>query len=180
VISKIKIVRGLTVVTEWFGPQVQQAINHEIQMRLIQAADMVDRSTVASMKDSKTGRWYNDKYVGRYQASAPGEAPAIRTTNLMQSLERTPPKPEHKGWAIYYGSDLDYARYLEFGTSKMMPRPFLWPALVKNMPMIRMLFGNNKVFGTVTGVTPARGLDFKALKSRLTSPNIRAFFPRMM
>jgi HK97 gp10 family phage protein len=63
-----------------------------------------------------------------HQASAPGEAPASWTGALAQSIvvERTGEmSAEVKAGE---GLDEDYATFLEFGTSRMAPRPFMTPA----------------------------------------------------
>lgn len=68
----------------------------------------------------KTGRFY--VYKGRrYQASAPGESPANRTGRLAGS----------GGYRVRSYFDVTifetapYAKYLEYGTPKMLPRPHL-------------------------------------------------------
>lgn len=58
------------------------------------------------------------------RASAPGEAPAIDTGNLVNSLET---RKTGVGSAVVEAG-AEYAAALEFGTRKMAPRPFLRPA----------------------------------------------------
>lgn len=53
--------------------------------------------------------------------SAPGNPPAIVTGNLRRSIQMQ--KVQEKNYKV--GSALDYARFLEFGTSKMAARPWL-------------------------------------------------------
>lgn len=76
------------------------------------------------MKLPKHGRVY--VYRGRpYRASAPGEAPAIRSGRLMRSIKETFPKPLTGVIEVgaYYGV------FLEFGTARIAPRPFARPAI---------------------------------------------------
>jgi phage gpG-like protein len=70
-------------------------------------------------KGPKTGRSY-----GRHKASAPGEAPATDTGALASSIARVSGKP---GAAV--GTNLEYGKHLEFGTTNIKPRPWLFPAL---------------------------------------------------
>ena len=74
----------------------------------------------------KTGRIYRR---GRraHQASAPGEAPATDLGNLVNSgfVERVRQALWHVGFHA------KYARGLEFGTPRILPRPFLRPAVEK-------------------------------------------------
>jgi HK97 gp10 family phage protein len=107
----------------------------------LKAEQYVKQSTLAintrarlAMAAEKRGRIY-----GNHQASAPGEAPAVDTGMLTNSLD------------VFFESDvkgtaytpLEYAEYLEYGTIRMRPRPFYIPAakdeqkvFVKNMKKI--------------------------------------------
>ena len=56
-----------------------------------------------------------------HRSSAPGEAPANRTGNLIQSLYSVVKSANE----LEIGETARYAGYLEDGTSKMLPRPHL-------------------------------------------------------
>ena len=73
----------------------------------------------AQMAQSKSGHWY-----GKHQASAPGEAPAIDTSELVNSLGAKALK--RLVWIVWAGAE--YAIHLEYGTVKMAARPFMRPA----------------------------------------------------
>ncbi len=75
----------------------------------------------------KTGRFYYRPKPkgGRYQASAPGEPPAIRSGNLLRSIKESFPS-QLKGEITIRAP---YAIYLEEGTPKMATRPFVRPAI---------------------------------------------------
>jgi len=76
----------------------------------------------SSMEGQKSGHMY-----GSHQASAPGEAPAVDTGYLKgsQFVEMVTPTSAIVGVVAEYGI------HLEFGTVKMMARPFLRPAAEK-------------------------------------------------
>lgn len=101
-------------------------------------------------RDPKSGRVYTQEFrmingrvtpVGdrseapnlssEHQASAPGEAPATDTGRLVTSI-----KVKRTGTEGTVGSQLDYAFYLEYGTLRMEPRPWLRPALRDNQGWI--------------------------------------------
>ena len=148
------------VTVYWFGPQVRAELTAEVRKRLLIAALMVERSAKESMAEQKHGRWYlkGSGSDAIYQASAPGEAPAIRTGVLQSGVTHTYPKMGIDGWMhCYVGSDEDYGLYLELGVGRFVfgssrasaaltgdwriaPRPWLRPALDKNRAAIGTLF----------------------------------------
>lgn len=75
------------------------------------------------MRQPKSGREY-PRGAKTHRASAPGEAPAIDTGNLINSLYA-----ERRGRLHWEeGETGEYGMYLEYGTSKMAPRPHQTPA----------------------------------------------------
>ena len=78
---------------------------------------------------SKSGIVYQ-KYNPRreHRASAPGQAPASDTGNLVSKII-----VKQKGQDVTsVESNANYSAYLEYGTSKMQPRPFMLPAFEKS------------------------------------------------
>jgi HK97 gp10 family phage protein len=87
---------------------------------------------------SKSGVMYQ-KYNPRreHRASAPGEAPASDTGNLVSKIIV---KQKSKD-ITNVESNADYSAYLEYGTSKMEARPFMLPAFEKSKkPIINAVF----------------------------------------
>ena len=81
----------------------------------------------------KSGRIY-EKYNPRrtHRASAPGQAPASDTGNLVSQIMVNQKSPDE----ILVESNATYSSFLEFGTSKMLARPFLFPATERSRPKI--------------------------------------------
>lgn len=105
--------------------------------------DLVDDSRAMIMEKPKHGRLYKLRKNGRlinHRASAPGEAPANFTGALKHSLDFTVSGSEK----MVFGSrttfpnrkgtpaGVNYGGYLELGTRKIEPRPYLEPAIKKN------------------------------------------------
>lgn len=59
-------------------------------------------------------------------ASAPGQPPAVDTDRLRASLDMVMMPGEPRA---LIGTPVDYAPFLEFGTSRMKPRP-LWRTVI--------------------------------------------------
>ena len=80
----------------------------------------------------KSGRTY-EKYNPRstHKASAPGQAPASDTGNLVSQIMSVA-----DGKNTLVESRAEYSKFLEFGTSKILPRPFLFPASEKSTKKI--------------------------------------------
>jgi len=86
----------------------------------------------------KSGIVYQ-KYNPRreHRASAPGQAPASDTGNLASKII-VKQKSRNR---INVESNANYSAYLEYGTSKMQPRPFMLPAFEKSKkPIINAVF----------------------------------------
>ena len=87
---------------------------------------------------SKSGILYQ-KYNPRreHRASAPGEAPASDTGNLVSKIIVRQKDEDH----VFVESNAHYSAFLEYGTSKMQPRPFLFPAFEKSRkPIVEATF----------------------------------------
>ena len=82
---------------------------------------LADAETAMSLP--KSGRMY-----GTHQASAPGDAPAIDTRELIESgsVEMVGPTSAEVRWTS------EHAEYMEFGTEDTEPRPFATPAAEAN------------------------------------------------
>ena len=91
---------------------------------------------------SKSGIVYQ-KYNPRreHRASAPGESPASDTGNLVSKITV---KQKSKD-IVNVESNANYSAYLEYGTSRMQPRPFMLPAFEKSKkPIINAVFNRVK------------------------------------
>jgi hypothetical protein len=109
-------------------------INKDEFLKLLDEANMITEMAADKMakemkksilSGAKSGRQY---YVNgaRHTASAPGQPPANVTGELVRSIKVT--KERNKSTI---NISKNYAIFLEFGTSKMRPRPFIIPAFLK-------------------------------------------------
>ena len=85
----------------------------------------------------KSGRIYK-RPLKTYKASAPGEAPAVYSGTLLEDLQQeTTQAPWGIKGEVGVGMNALYSKFLEHGTSKMAPRPFLKPAAEKIIPLFK-------------------------------------------
>lgn len=90
---------------------------------------MVQSSVEQSMHDAKSGKVYELSSPKRaHRASAPGEAPAVDIGTLVASIMAQEINPYT--WSV--GTVLPYGRYLEYGTTTILPRPWLSPAIERH------------------------------------------------
>ena len=103
------------------------------------------RTNQKDFRAPKGGRIYNYRLNGRtirHRASAPGEPPALLTGKLEKSLSA-----KTSGFtSLTYSAgneDVIYAGFLEYGTSKMAPRPYLIKSIRDNQGNIIDNFYNH-------------------------------------
>jgi HK97 gp10 family phage protein len=113
----------------------QDAVEEAVRAGTVMVANDAKRAVA---QGPKTGRVYNRHGV-EHQASAPGEPPATDTGRLIGSIvtDVEPNGPGNTGPVGAVEARVEYAAWLEFGTRRIAPRPFLRPALERNMPRIR-------------------------------------------
>jgi len=126
-------VNNIRLFRENLGKEVAEAV---LKSALAVRDDAV-RSIQTKTGGGRTYRLYKPNRT--HQASAPNNAPNTDTGRLVSSI-----KWEVQKDAVIVGSGLKYARYLEFGTRNVQPRPWLIPAFEKNRNKIRDLIQEAK------------------------------------
>lgn len=98
-------------------------------------ADVESHAKKSISQGNPSGRIYQ-RYNNRrtHQASAPGQPPASDTGFLVNNINR---RIYHDKMGGEIASRSTYAKFLEFGTSKMLPRPYMFPAMEKNKKKIK-------------------------------------------
>lgn len=127
VVNKIVGAKELSAALKKLGPEVTE----KLRKLNITIGAKVHRSAVDSIqRGSKTGRTYTRRGISHH-ASAPGEAPATDTGRLASSVKMV---VDETTTNVAVGTSVGYGKDLEFGTSKMEARPWLFPALESNKP----------------------------------------------
>lgn len=85
------------------------------------------KKSIANISEGKSVIRYSPRR--NHTASKPGGPPNTDTGRLISSI-RT--QTDRSTTTVSVGSNVKYSLYLEFGTKKMRPRPWLKPAIDKN------------------------------------------------
>lgn len=123
-------------------------VQTEMGKALAQSCALIQREAMESMRDtaidfSKTYYTYNKTKA--HHPSLPDNPPAVDTGTLRRSITYNV-----SGTKGEVGSTLKnppYSAYLEYGTSRMKPRPWLKPATDKNRGEIQKLLVNAMIKG---------------------------------
>ena len=112
-------------------PELFQKLEKGLSRAVRKAGAYIEGQLKTSMAEPKSGRMY-----GQHQASAPGESPAVMTGNLTGSIATIFPSTlEAK-----IGTNVEYATYLETGTSRMAQRPLWERTAQESMPTLESIF----------------------------------------
>lgn len=130
--------------TDWISAEVAAQvgmINRQVLSRARRGTNILRNSAMTVLGQDGSGRRYRNGHV----ASAPGQPPAPDTGNLRrnwreQSFAQANGLGRGVDIRLRITSDVPYAKYLEFGTRKMAPRPFREKIRSKARPEIESLF----------------------------------------
>lgn len=124
--KRVKLKTSSSVSYKSYVPELQDALEEHLRANLQRAILIWERSLKLTLTGRRSGRIYNVPGTAiPHQASAPGEAPAVLTGVLRNSYQS---EVSEKAMVAYLGSELDYALWLERGTTKMEPRPAIEPS----------------------------------------------------
>jgi hypothetical protein len=133
---------GMEIVfKEHFDEAVKKIVDTS-KDRVHEAVNEVRNTTLETLTGERTGRMYTIPGTNKeYQASAPGEPPAIQLGDLFKSVKGGVDKENDKVIG-YVGTDLDHGRVLEFGRrdGHMAPRPWLRISFEKAEAKVKEIF----------------------------------------
>jgi hypothetical protein len=158
-------IRGEWSGIEGMGVAILQSLRPGAERAVLKAELLLVSETQKTLAGTRHGRTYEITKTGRIHiASAPGEAPAVLNNRLRQSITFTDPKWE--GWTVSgeVGTNIVYARRMEFGgvhtvrktvrvriagqwrtvkagtVIRILPRPWMAPTVARVEPMIHAIF----------------------------------------
>ena len=133
-----EVQRNLTALAGKYGQAIADAA--------VAGGQLVRSTAIRSIQSTSDGGEVTRSRLGGGQythtVSAEGDAPNTDTGRLVSSIQ-----VDVRPSGVFVGSTLEYAGHLEFGTTRMAPRPWLNPALEQNRRNIERLFqtGVNRV-----------------------------------
>lgn len=150
---------------KWDDAALRKTVHKAATDRLIIAAETVRTNAIKSMGSGRSGhrKYFRTQAKKEHWSAKPGEAPHVDTGRLRASITwaisegmrqgtdikgaaaepedavGTPAREARRIIAVI-GTNVKYARALEFGTRHMAARPFLRPALEKARAKIKWLY----------------------------------------
>ena len=126
--------------------KIESEVSGQVLSRGTRAVNALRNAELEVLRGQRSGKVYRVPFTKKttYQASAPGEPPARRTGNLRM----------HWSGEVKYGKTIGnnvevlavlesneiYSTYLEKGTKKMVPRPFVEKIKEKAKPEIEKIY----------------------------------------
>lgn len=124
-------IEGLDEMKELFK-QAKDEVKREVSQAVARSTLSVHSRAVKRIQNGPASGIVYDLYDPKrtHQASAPGQPPMSDTGRLASSMK----------WHLYpyegnVFSPVEYAFWLEFGTSRMAARPFLFPSVEEERPI---------------------------------------------
>lgn len=120
----------------------QQKVETELGKSIAKCCATIQREAQESMRDTAIDAsvsYYSHNKRIPHHPSIAGNPPAVDTGTLRRSITYT---VDEKNLVGYVGSVINnppYGVYLEYGTSRMKPRPWLKPATEKSLETIKRL-----------------------------------------
>lgn len=123
-------------------------ISRQALSRGVRALNALRNAELETLKGQRSGRVYRKPHTKQatYTASAPGEVPARRTGNLRLhwngQVKQVGAGRNGTAVSIELESQEKYAEFLENGTAKMAPRPFVEKIKEKAEPEIARIYSS--------------------------------------
>lgn len=118
-------------------------IETDVGKALAKSCAVVQREAQESMTNTQIDYskvyYKHNKNIGHHP-SVEGNPPAVDTGTLRRSITYSVDEKEKVGRVGSVLQNPPYGVYLEFGTSRMKPRPWLKPALEKSVEKIKKIF----------------------------------------
>ncbi len=120
----------------------QQKVETELGKSIAKCCATIQREAQTEMRDTAVDTsisYYSHNKRIPHHPSIAGNPPAVDTGTLRRSITYTVDEKNLVGYVGSVINDPPYGVYLEYGTSRMKPRPWLKPATEKSLETIKRL-----------------------------------------
>ena len=125
------------VTLNWHRPD----FSGEARKRMLATVNEVRNTVLETLSGTRSGQIYKVPGTNRtYTASAPGESPAVATSELRQSIG-TSLESKPGGLVGKVGTNKIQGKMMEFGTRNVAPRPWLRKSFEKAEGKVRAILG---------------------------------------
>ena len=126
---------NFTIKVEDHTPERMNKLESVLGRFVVEGGRLLERKMKSAMLTGKSGRRYKRGKDSIHIASAPGEAPADDSGNLLGSIDLQ----EISDLEAVLGTPVEYGMFLETGTSRMAARP-MWEKTAKEaLPTLETL-----------------------------------------
>lgn len=125
---------SITVKVSDKTPELFGKLDAAVRRFVRKAALYIEGQVKGSMAEPKSGKRY-----GKHTASAPGESPAIDSSNLIGSIQVI---IENNGLLGRVGTPVPYAGWLEDGTDRMDARPVWEVERIESLPTLQKMLAD--------------------------------------
>jgi phage gpG-like protein len=122
----------------WDAASIKREAEREVTRRLEASAIVVENRAKVLVSTAGTAPGAKGRRIYGASRSSPGEPPYKQTGRLRSSITH---EVQPGGRVVRIGTNLKYGLYLEVGTARMSPRPWLRRALIESGPTIRRIHG---------------------------------------
>lgn len=100
------------------------------ELNIAQVAALMNKEAARVARNPKA-KMRNLRGLGVHRASAPGQPPAVDTGMLRRSMQIDVSRLKERNPRGRVGTNVNYAKGLEYGTRKVRPRPYFRPVARK-------------------------------------------------
>ena len=112
---------------EWFGDEVSRNIHKGAERGLSAAAITFQGELKKMLSQAGSGKWYKGNRARSSNEGPPGEPPVSQMGELRRRIQVDLRKL--RKLLARVGTNVKYAPWLELGTSRMRPRPYMKPTM---------------------------------------------------
>lgn len=124
--------------------KITESVGRQVVSRGYRAVQEIRNAELEVLNGKRSGRTYRKPGGGTYVASAPGESPARRLGPLRLNWTGRVVGAAAGGGTTSIVAELQsstpYAGYLEYGTSRIAPRPYVDKITQKALPSIISIY----------------------------------------